>query len=394
MFILLLSHQKPTYLSKTMLTCKKYVPNTVQNDKNIYLNLNESYFQFHDVDGDGNCFFHSILMNKYFSDMFDHVQALRLHLKEMVLYSFRHDHFLQQIFSYYGKNYNTWCNNIVQSGRWADPFDTLMLSYITKWNIVVVGNYMHGIILTSTQETISNLINLQQVILQNGTIHILYHVAGRPLERMLDGNHFAYLEPIGTPTLNIGINSIQQGSGPIQHNNGREIWTKEDNIELYRCYCLSMSRHLKKGNGTLQIWKDRNPNIKPHLNVTTIFYQLKKSEQILSDSEKDEIIGKIKNGIPEKLKNNNKKRKIKQEKTIHENTNKKSKIAQKTSKNKKAWTEKENEELHRCHGLALHTGANMRERRFNMWRTRNPSIRTDMNKNTLDRHFLRLSRSE
>ena len=141
----------------------------------------------------------------------------------MVLYLFPHDHFLQKIFSYYRKNYNTWCNNIVKSGRWADEFDTLMLSYITKWNIVVVGNYMHGIILTSTQETISNLINLQPVILQNGTIHILYHVVGRPLERMLDGNHFAYLDPIISPTFNIGINSIQQVSGPIKDNNGRDI---------------------------------------------------------------------------------------------------------------------------------------------------------------------------
>ena len=69
-----------------MLTCKCYVPNTVQNDKKIYLNLNESYFEFHDVDGDGNCFFHSVLRHKYFSHRFDHVQALRLHLKEMVLH--------------------------------------------------------------------------------------------------------------------------------------------------------------------------------------------------------------------------------------------------------------------------------------------------------------------
>ena len=52
-------------------------------------------------------------------------------------------------------------------------------------------------------------------------------MAGRPLERMLDGNHFAYLEPIITPTF---PNTIQHVSGPIKYNNGREIWTKEDNI--------------------------------------------------------------------------------------------------------------------------------------------------------------------
>ena len=61
---------------------------------------------------------------------------------------------------------------------------------------------------------------------------------------------------------------LSKVSGPIQNNNGREIWTREETLSY-------------AGKITLQIWKDRNPSIEPHLNVTTVFKLLKKSEQIL-----------------------------------------------------------------------------------------------------------------
>ena len=94
---------------------------------------------------------------------------------------------------------------------------------------------MHCIILTPTKNTLTNSINLQTDILQNGTMHILYHVIGRPLEKMLDGNHFAYLEPIMTPTFSIGINTIQQISESVTCQNNGNFWTKKYMIELYTC---------------------------------------------------------------------------------------------------------------------------------------------------------------
>ena len=93
-------------------------------------------------------------------------------------------------------------------------------------------------------------------------------------------------------------------------------------------------------------------------------------------------------------KKNNTKRKIKKEPLTDLTTNKRRKTSHIFNAKVKPWTKEEDEELYKCHCLVAHTSARIRERRFNMWRMRNLNRRPELDKDTLNRRFLRISKDK
>ena len=45
-----------------------------------YVNVEDKYFKFHDVPGDGNCYYHSILMYSKFFNSYKNIESLRYFL--------------------------------------------------------------------------------------------------------------------------------------------------------------------------------------------------------------------------------------------------------------------------------------------------------------------------
>ena len=178
-------------------------------NQNIIVNVNGYYFKFIDVPGDGDCFFHSMLQEKTISYRFKDVQAIRFHLRGMVSDWYHNDYCLQQIFKVYESDISSWCCDIVKEHRWATSLDMLLFSYVTKVNVVIVGNYTSNFEIHSNQYLLINQLKLNVNVSMYGTIHILYHIFKHPLYKMQDGNHFAYLKPVIAPTIRIEINTIK-----------------------------------------------------------------------------------------------------------------------------------------------------------------------------------------
>ena len=204
----------------------------------IYVNIAGNYFRFVDVPGDGDCFHHSVLKNSNMSNRFKDVEELRLYLSSMVLCSFHNDELLQKIFQSYRIDYNSWDTYITNMHEWAKQLDILVFSYIMKFNVISVGNYSNGFILNNMQSYLNQMLRLEENnILENDTVYVYFHNIGRPLEKMTNGNHFAYLEPIAVPNLIIATNTIVANSNLLnnvqehdyehEHANKEREWERE-----------------------------------------------------------------------------------------------------------------------------------------------------------------------
>ena len=69
------------------------------SNQNIIVNVNGHHFKFVDVNGDGDCFFHSMLKNQLMSNQFKNVQEMSIYLRQIVTYLYYKDQCMQQIFN-------------------------------------------------------------------------------------------------------------------------------------------------------------------------------------------------------------------------------------------------------------------------------------------------------
>ena len=102
----------------------------------INADINRHYYRFIDVPG---VFYYSILKNSNMSNRFKSVEELRSYLSRMVLRLYDNDELLQKIFRSYRIDYKSWCTYITNMHEWAKQMDILVLSYITKLNVISVG---------------------------------------------------------------------------------------------------------------------------------------------------------------------------------------------------------------------------------------------------------------
>ena len=53
---------------------------------------------------------------------------------------------------------------------------------------------------------------------------------------------------------------------PTNNRKKRNRWTKEEQVELYHCYCEARKLNLKSSTkGTYEIWRERNPYARPQM---------------------------------------------------------------------------------------------------------------------------------
>ena len=113
----------------------------------------------------------------------------------------------------------------------------LLFCYITKFNVISVGNYMNGFILNNMQLNLNQILHREMNnIFTNGVIHIFFHNYGEPLQKMTNGNHFAYLEPDPGCNLSLDRNTIQE-------INNDDLWIRNENVEIYKCYIIAKKKN-------------------------------------------------------------------------------------------------------------------------------------------------------
>ena len=154
-------------------------------------------------------FFHSMLKNQLMSNQFKNVQEMRIYLRQIVSYLYYNDQCMQQIFKKSKVDLRSWCDNIVEKGTWATSFDMLVFSYSMNLNVIIVGNYAHEFTVISNKEILIHKLKINVNISMNGNIYILYHIHMKPLQKVQEGNHFAYFEPIPVPNIPIEVNTIK-----------------------------------------------------------------------------------------------------------------------------------------------------------------------------------------
>ena len=157
----------------------------------------------------------------------------------------------------------------------------LVFSYSMNLNVIIVGNYAHEFSVISNQEILIHQLKLNVNISMNGNIYILYHIHMKPLQKMQDGNHFAYLDPIPVPNIPIEVNTIKSID-----NGKRKQWTNKENNELYKCFILAKKQGITNCKGVYEIWRGRNPTIRPYMTPVKLQRRRNYLDGTLTESEK------------------------------------------------------------------------------------------------------------
>ena len=227
-----------------------------------------------------------------------------------------YDFHLQAIFNLEQVDPRNWYTEILTPHTWSTRLELLVFSYIMKIDVVSVGNYLNEFMVISHQYVLATLINVPVDNPDNKKIYILYHKHYHPLEKIISGNHFAYLEPVTYQVISMETNSITSNIVRSQSNakdlepshqiinvesrcgstepkvfkKRRTLWTKEENLEIYKCYCITHLNKLPIQSEMFKLWRQRNPTVRPTLSIAALYHRKLKVMQLLTTIEKDKIL--------------------------------------------------------------------------------------------------------
>ena len=72
------------------------------------------------------------------------------------------------------------------------------------------NNYMNGLLCNNMQICLNQILPRQSNnVSMNDTLYAYFHNIGLPLQRMINGNHFGYMEPIQEPPFVMSFTTIQ-----------------------------------------------------------------------------------------------------------------------------------------------------------------------------------------
>lgn len=180
-----------------------------------------------DVAGDGNCFYSSLLKNKYFHKRFKTVKRIRNSLRRWVMKWYRKDCLMRQLFQVDNTNIKTWAETIGQTGTWATSLEMMLLTYCTGVQITIIGNYINGFVKIETSEQIRELTGVTNILKEKREPIMLYlHQQGLADVPTQNPNHFSYLRYMRSGSDNVEENS------PVVLNNKREKTMKDDDSKL------------------------------------------------------------------------------------------------------------------------------------------------------------------
>jgi hypothetical protein len=95
---------------------------------------------------------------------------------------------------------------------------------------------------------------------------------------------------INDTTSTVNPPSIPISMDPVTTNKKkRQSWTKEEQVDLFECYCEALKLGLSVTKGTYDIWRKRHPTIRNNLNPVTLSNQRRYTEKLLTQAEQRAI---------------------------------------------------------------------------------------------------------
>ena len=183
-----------------------------------YVNVNDQYFRFVDVPGDGDCFYHSVLRDYELGKRFDDVQSLREFLRAWSLFGSKMTRCYVVYLCLKGRITSRgtlphhvrvhglrclicWCFLMFSKWTWFQLVTTWMglLSTTCAYTFLMQNQHLEP--------------SFQDLIPEKPVVHVFFHTFGSPLQKISNGNHFAYLEPIPTPNFLVGTHKIKAVGG-------------------------------------------------------------------------------------------------------------------------------------------------------------------------------------
>ena len=195
---------------------------------------------------------------------------------------------------------------------------------------------------------------------------------------MTNGNHFGYLEPDPGCNLSLDRNTIQEINNDSTDANvfvsnylysnvtnvdeikstkigiDERSWTKENDIELYKCYILAKRRRLNVIDGIMKMRKERNPKLTTNLSAKYLDQRRRRIDEKLTQNEINMIIHDLDN---EEL----------------------------CSTQNDLWTRNENVELYKCYIIAKKKKLKVVDGTMDIWKRRNPDKNQAQSASNLNR---------
>ena len=178
----------------------------------LHIKFKGSLYDFHDVEGDGNCLFNSLSISSHIKGdtgpevssfiLLMYVSLTPIKVCRLLIEAIRADINTEtgkarDIYKRFG-NTNTiedWLESIERDGVWGGYFVSVMVSYIYNVNIETISNFLGSMISTSTFVFLAIL-----RVPTTPSIYLYHHVYKSPRLSSRYLNHYGYLTPNTNPS--------------------------------------------------------------------------------------------------------------------------------------------------------------------------------------------------
>ena len=104
-------------------------------------------FDFIDVEGDGDCFFHALLKSTQIYDIFQSPSTLRTYLAQQVQSNYHQDPFLKHLFISYARgefSVEEWSHDVQYAQLWGSMLEAVLITYFLHIRIFMLNNDFNG----------------------------------------------------------------------------------------------------------------------------------------------------------------------------------------------------------------------------------------------------------
>lgn len=163
--------------------------------ENYIVVYEEKIFALRDVEGNGDCFYSSLLFHPKVRKSFDTVMEIRKFLKEYVTEIYYHNENIRKLFKFEKIGIKTWKKKVIRDGIWGTTLEMMLLTFALNLEIITIGNYLNGQIGTKMTTLFKNITGTSPLVEMNEAVYLFHYRQGWPEAPTDNPDHFGYLLP-------------------------------------------------------------------------------------------------------------------------------------------------------------------------------------------------------
>ena len=195
-------------------------------------------FDIVDVPGDGNCFFHAVVLSDEINlSSHDDLRGDLVKRLRTAMVNPEEKSFIEKLYIASDPliSLNQWLDSIARTGAWGGDIAALFLGYFYQINFCIVNNSKHGLTVLNIREWIGRLTSFEYVSDNAPSIFLYHHLFRRPWEGSLNCNHFALMrevmniDHIESKDIYVGTECLE--NVPFDMSSGEEEEKKSTKVE-------------------------------------------------------------------------------------------------------------------------------------------------------------------